>query len=83
MSDAFTEKDRIVLKEVRAQVRAINGTVTRHDEELFGDEEHGTIGAISRIRALEDIVLQGKTAVRVVVGLLIITGFTNILLLFR
>lgn len=81
--DAFTEKDRVVLKDVRIQVRAINGTVKRHDEELFGHNDHGTVGIISRIRVLEDIALQGKTAVRVVVGLLVIVGFTNILLLFR
>lgn len=81
--DTFTEKDRQVLKDVRTQVQGINGTVARHDEELFGHNEHGTVGVISRLRTLEDLALQAKTAVRVVVGLLVIVGFTNILLLFR
>ncbi len=69
--------------DVLKEVRKVNGFVQRNSEELFGDEKHGTVGAISRIRVLEDLALQAKTAVRVVIGLITVIGVTNILLLIR
>ena len=83
MSDAFTEKDRVVLKDVRIQVRGINGKVKRHEEEIFGSVERKTSGINNDLADLKVLAVQLKTAVRVVVGLMIIIGFTNILVLFR
>lgn len=81
--NAFTEEDRAVLKDVRAQVRAINGTVTRHDEEIFGDPSRQVVGSKKNIEELNRLALQAKTAFRVVVGLVALVGITNILILLR
>lgn len=81
--NAFTEEDRKVLKDVRAQVRAINGTVTRHDEEIFGDPSRQVVGSKKSIEELNRLALQVKTAVRVIVALVAVVGITNILILFR
>ncbi len=81
--NVFTPKDRALLQDTNEQVQSINGFVKRHQEEIFGDDGHSTVGLVVRIKFLEELALQGKTAVRVLVGILAIVGVTNVLILFR
>ncbi len=71
------------IHEVLIEVKKINGSVKRHEEELFGDEVHGTVGVVSRVRVLEDLGLQLRTGIKVVIGLVVLIGITNIILLVR
>jgi len=42
--NSFTEKDRQLLKATHEQLQGINGSVKRHDEEIFGCPDHSTVG---------------------------------------
>ncbi len=81
--NSFTQKDREVLKDTRAQVREINGKVTRHDEEIFGSDANSTQGLISSVSELHDFRVSVQTAIRVIVVLLGLIGVTNLVILFR
>ena len=74
--DSFTEKDRKLLKE-------INGSVKRHDEEIFGSEKHGTAGLKKNQTEVMLFIAQLRTTARVVIGLIVVLGISNILILFR
>ncbi len=71
------------IHEVLIEVKEINGSVKRHEEELFGDETHGTVGVVSRVRVLEDLGLKLETGIKVVIGIVALIGITNIMLLLR
>lgn len=81
--NVFTPKDRQLLKDTHGQLQGINGSVRRHDEEIFGCENHNTPGLIQEVSELQALALQAKTAVRVVVALIALVGITNILILLR
>jgi len=81
--NSFTEKDRQLLKATHEQLQGINGSVKRHDEEIFGCPDHSTVGLIQDVTELQSLALQARTAVRVVVALIALVGITNILILFR
>jgi hypothetical protein len=76
--NSFTPEDRKLLKDVDEKVTTINGDVKRNKEELFGDRLHGTVGVVSRVRILEDLAIQIKTAVRVLIVIGTILGATNV-----
>lgn len=80
---SFTEKDRKVLYDVRDQVEEINGTVKRHDEEIFGSNTKSTKGLVTGYEQLHDFEVAIRTGIKVIITLLSILGITNIVLLFR
>ena len=81
--NVFTAQDRVWLKEVRAQVRGINGSVKRHEEEIFGSEKNHTTGLKETMDQMVEFKTQIKAGIAVVVVLLTIIGVSNLILLFR
>ncbi len=81
--NSFTAKDRKVLYDVSDKVDEINGTVKRHDEEIFGNSAKSTKGLIKAIAELHDFRVSVQTAIRVIVVLLGLIGVTNLVILFR
>ncbi len=71
------------LKDQSEQLRLQNGNILRHNEEIFGSEEHNTAGLKPDVRELKILVIQAKTVFRIVIGVVALVGFTNILLLIR
>ena len=55
----------------------------RHNEEIFGNEEHGTSGLKPDVRELKVLVIQAKTILRIVIAVVALVGVTNILVLIR
>lgn len=74
--NAFTEKDRRLLKAVDKKVTTINGEVMRNKEELFGDEDHGTVGLVSQVAKLMEFRTQVRAGIAVILAL-------DVILLFR
>lgn len=81
--NVFTSEDRITLDHIEAQCVQINGSVRRHDEEIFGDEDKGTVGMKTTVAGLVEFMVQVKTAIVVIVTLLTMIGVTNLVILFR
>lgn len=81
--NVFTGEDRITLTRIDDQCKQINGSVKRHDEEIFGDENKGTPGLKSTVAGLVEFMVQVKTAIVVIVTLLSLIGITNLVILFR
>lgn len=81
--NVFTAQDRLWLKDVRVQVTGINGSVKRHDEEIFGHEGNNTVGLKAQMSELNVFKTQIKTGIAVMVFLLAVIGVSNLVLLFR
>ncbi len=81
--NVFTSKDRNLLAHIDAQCKEINGFVKRHEEEIFGSEDHKTSGLKPEVSDLKLLAIQVKTAIRVVVVLIGLVGITNIMILVR
>ncbi len=81
--NVFTKKDRTVLYDTRKQVREINGSVKRHDEEIFGDKSNHTIGLIEVKEQFLEFRTQIRTGIVIIVTLLGLLGVSNLILLFR
>lgn len=71
--------------EVLAQLKAINGTVRRHDEWLVGDTQSQTVGLLpwrratdQRLDATDDLVLQARTTLRTVKWLIGVVASLNL-----
>ena len=63
---------------VANQVSAINGSVARHDEEIFGDERTKTVGLREEMNAMHDLVVSLKASARTLQYLIGILGVGNI-----
>ena len=74
--DSFTKEDRKLLK-------AINGTVARHDEEIFGSEEYHTPGLKKNQTEIMVFVASLRTTARVIGVLIAVLGISNVLILIR
>jgi len=69
--------------QILKEVKEMNGLVRRHDEEIFGNPDHETVGLKSDVRALKVFAIQAKTIVRVAIAVVAFFGVTNILILIR
>ena len=63
---------------IRMELAGINGTVKRHDEEIFGDDDKGTTGLRLEMDEIHDLIISVRAAfwtLLVIVGAL---GLGNI-----
>ncbi len=82
MSDAL-EAIQAELHQILKEVKETNGMVKRHDEEIFGNPEHETVGLKLDVRNLKIFAIQTKTIARVAIAVVAFFGATNILILIR
>ncbi len=81
--ELWREEVQNQLTKIEGHLRTQNGHILRHNEEIFGSENHGTAGLKPDVRELKVLVIQAKTVFRIVIAVVALVGFTNILLLIR
>ena len=69
--------------QILKEVRAINGLVQRHEEELFGCPDKQTAGVKSDVEELKVFAIQAKTVIKIAIAVVAFFGATNILLLIQ
>ncbi len=79
----FTAADRKLLKDTYDLAKETNGSVQRHDEEIFGSEEKKTTGLKKNQSDLLLFAAQLRTAIRVVGVFIALIGVANIWLIIR
>lgn len=72
---------KIEQQKTNKHLSEINGTVARHNEEIFGN--NATQGLVPRVRQNEEYIIQVKAVTRAIVALMAIVGVTNIIMIFR
>ncbi len=82
MSDPL-EAIEAMQHQILKEVRDTNGMVKRHDEEIFGNPEHETVGMKSDLRAVKIFIIQAKTVAKIAIAVIAFFGVTNILILIR
>ncbi len=68
-------------QETNKQLTKINGTIARHNEEIFG--KGSTRGLVPRMRVQEESWLKVRTAAIVAVSIVSLVGVSNIWLILR
>ena len=81
--ELWREEVQNQLTKIEGHLRTQNGHILRHNEEIFGSEEHGTAGLKPDVRELKILVIQAKTVLRIFIGVVAVVGITNIILLIR
>ena len=65
--------------DIKDQLKEMNGTIARHNEELFGNQN--SPGVIKKVEDLHDFVVSTKSATKVLVTIVSIVGVGNIILI--
>jgi len=81
--NAFTAEDRRLLEQTYNQVIIINGTVKRHDEEIFGHDGNHTVGLVETRDQFLEFKTQIKTGIAVLIAIGTLLGASNIAILIR
>ncbi len=81
--ELWREEVQNQLTKIEGHLRTQNGYVLRHNEEIFGSEEHGTAGLKPDVREIKILIIQAKTVLRIVIAVITLVGATNIFLLVR
>ncbi len=63
---------------IHAQLVKINGSVQRHDEEIFGSKPKSTIGLRREMRGMHDLVVSATAAARTLKYLVSLLGIGNL-----
>ncbi len=61
------------------RLKELNGTVSRHNEELFGNQN--AVGIIKEVSEFHDFVVSSKTGFKIMITLLSAVGIGNVILL--
>jgi len=61
------------------RLKEINGTVSRHNEELFGNQH--TVGVVRELEEIHDFMVSTKSGIKIMITLLSAVGIGNVLLL--
>jgi hypothetical protein len=80
-SDRELEKLFTLMKQTRDQITEMNGTVRRHNEEIFGLPEAGKCGLVREVDDIHDFVVTTKSSVKTIVTIVSIIGVANIIAL--
>lgn len=60
------------------EVASLNGTVRRHDEEIFGHQDRGTAGLRTQVAEMHDLIVSVRAAARTLAWIISILGVSNI-----
>lgn len=81
--ELWREEVQSQLTKIEGHLKTQNGHILRHNEEIFGSEDHGTVGLKPDVRDLKILVIQAKTVLRIFIGVVALVGVTNIWILIR
>jgi hypothetical protein len=74
----FTVRDREDIEKALELIQDMNGSVKRHDEEIFGDDRKKTPGLVKDVAEIKDTILTARTVIRTLWAVAIFLGVTNI-----
>lgn len=78
----FTLQDREKIDAILLRVKDINGTIKRHEDQLYGDGKHQR-GNTATLEELHDFMVEIKASTRTIFVFLGLIGITNIALIFE
>ena len=79
-ADRELEELFTLMKQTRDQITEMNGTVRRHNEEIFG-LPNGKCGLVREVDEIHDFVVTTKSSVKTIVTIVSIIGIANIIAL--
>jgi hypothetical protein len=69
---------QVSLKEISKTLLAMNGKVSRHEEEIFGNADRDTPGLVPDVREIKTVLNNTKIILRTVQTVTILLGVTNL-----
>ena len=75
-TERHMEEMFVMVKETRDQLKEQNGTISRHNEEIFGTQNHP--GLRHEMDECHDFVVATKSSVKTITALVSIIGLANI-----
>ena len=79
-SDRELEELFTLMKQTRDQITIMNGTVKRHNEEIFG-VANGKCGLVREVDDIHDFVVTTKSSVKTIVTIVSAIGIANLVAL--